>query len=172
MMAHLQLFSRFRRYPWALGVCVLGMIAAASNMVGAQALAAAASDEAPQPAVINGAGVEEFAPDQVFRILGREVVSATGEKMGRIVDVLFDHSGRPFAAVIDFGGFLGVGMRKIAVDWNALRFDLGEKKHVIILDLGREQLQAAPEYKESDKRIAVVTVPQYAPSEASTGTQW
>jgi hypothetical protein len=170
-MAHLQLFSRFRRYLWALGIGGLGMIAAASNMVGPQAVAAAASDEAPQPAAINGAGLEEFASDQLFRILGKDVVSATGEKMGRIVDVLFDHSGKPFAAVIDFGGFLGVGMRKIAVDWNALRFDLGEKNHVIILDLGREQLQAAPEYKESGKSVAVVTLPQFGPSEAATYAQ-
>jgi hypothetical protein len=82
--------------------------------------------------------------------------------MGRIVDVLFDEKGQPHAAVVDFGGFLGVGTRKIAVSWSALRFDLGEKKHVIALDLGREQLKAAPEYKytESDKPIPVVAQPQ------------
>ena len=42
--------------------------------------------------------------------------------MGRIVDVLVDRSGQVRAAIIDFGGFLGVGSRKIAVDWNALHF--------------------------------------------------
>jgi hypothetical protein len=87
--------------------------------------------------------------------------------MGRIVDVLFDEKGEPHAAVIDFGGFLGVGTRKIAISWNALRFDLGEKKNVIALDLGREQLKAAPEYKyaESDKPIPVVAQPQSPPQE-------
>jgi hypothetical protein len=40
------------------------------------------------------------------------------EDMGRIVDVIVDRSGQVRAAVIDFGGFLGVGSRKIAVDWN------------------------------------------------------
>ena len=42
--------------------------------------------------------------------------------MGRIVDVIVDRSGQVRAAIIDFGGFLGVGSRKIAVDWNALHF--------------------------------------------------
>ena len=55
-------------------------------------------------------------------ILGREVLSAANENMGRIVDVIVDRSGQVRAAIIDFGGFLGVGSRKIAVDWNALHF--------------------------------------------------
>jgi PRC-barrel domain len=114
------------------------------------------------PSALNGAGLDYFPRDHLFRILGREVVSAKGEDMGRIIDVLFDEKGQPHAAVIDFGGFLGVGSRKIAISWSALRFDLGEKKNVIALDVGREQLKAAPEYKyaESDKPIPVVAQPQ------------
>ena len=42
--------------------------------------------------------------------------------MGRIVDVIVDRAGTVRAAVIDFGGFLGVGSRKIVVDWSALHF--------------------------------------------------
>jgi hypothetical protein len=158
---------------WVLGIGAALALAAASHPAAAQAvIVAAADDEAAGTTVLHGVGLEHFAPDQVFRILGKDVVSATGEKMGRVVDVLFDHAGKPFAAVIDFGGFLGVGTRKIAVDWSALRFDMGEKKNVIILDLGREQLQAAPEYKESDKSITVVSLPQLGPSQASSDQSW
>jgi hypothetical protein len=134
----------------------------------AQAPQPAAPPSTAEPTVsppINGASLLRFAPDHLFRILGRDVMSATGEDMGRIVDVLFDDRGTPRAAVIDFGGFLGVGTRKIAIDWSALRFNMGEKKNIIALDLGREQLKAAPEYKESDKPIAVVTLPQSDASE-------
>jgi len=42
--------------------------------------------------------------------------------MGRIVDVIVNRDGQVRAAIIDFGGFLGVGNRKIAVDWRALNF--------------------------------------------------
>jgi hypothetical protein len=93
---------------------------------------------------------------EVQGILGREVRSGANEKMGRIVDVIVDRNGQVRAAIIDFGGFLGVGSRKIAVAWNALRF-LPDAKNVerIGLDLTRDQVQGAPEYKE-DKPVVVL----------------
>src|SRR6516165_7475124 len=50
---------------------------------------------------------------QVESLLGKSVLSTSGENVGRIVDVLVDRSGQIRAAVVDFGGFLGVGSRKI-----------------------------------------------------------
>jgi PRC-barrel domain len=93
---------------------------------------------------------------EVQGILGREVRSGADEKMGRIVDVIVDRNGQVRAAIIDFGGFLGVGSRKIAVAWNALRF-LSDAKNVerIGLELTRDQVQGAPEYKE-DKPVVVL----------------
>jgi hypothetical protein len=81
-------------------------------------------------------------------VLGKDVRSSKDEDMGRIVDVIVDYSGQTRAAVIDFGGFLGVGSRRIAVAWNALRFAPDEKGSTVTLDLTRDQLKAAPEYKE------------------------
>ncbi len=89
-------------------------------------------------------------------VLGRDVRSSTGEDMGHIVDVIVDLSGTVRAAVIDFGGFLGVGSRKIVVDWTALNFShLADKSDGITLDLTKEQVKAAPEYKE-DKPVVVL----------------
>ena len=89
-------------------------------------------------------------------ILGRDVRSTAGENMGRIVDVIVDRSGTVRAAVIDFGGFLGVGSRKIVVDWNALHFgQVTNKKESMTLELTQEQVKAAPEYKE-DTPIVVL----------------
>jgi PRC-barrel domain protein len=86
---------------------------------------------------------------EVEGILGRQVLDADDENMGRIVDVIVDHSGRVRAAVIDFGGFLGVGSRKIAVDWSALHFPPpGQPNAKISLDLTRDQVKAAPEYQK------------------------
>ena len=79
--------------------------------------------------------------------LGKEVRSGTGENLGRIVDVLVDRGGQVRAAVIDFGGFLGVGSRKIVVDWGALHFTPADQRDRISLDLTRDQVSAAPEYK-------------------------
>ena len=92
---------------------------------------------------------------QAETILGKEVRSKVNENIGRIVDVLVDRRGRVRAAIIDFGGFLGVGSRKIAVDWDALRFSPGDDGHnIVTLDLTRDQMKAAPEYKE--KRAVIV----------------
>jgi hypothetical protein len=86
---------------------------------------------------------------EVQGVLGREVRSAANENMGRIVDVLVDRSGQVRAAIIDFGGFLGVGSRKIAVDWNALHFPQPDKPDgPIALELTRDQVKAAPEYQD------------------------
>lgn len=97
---------------------------------------------------------------EVASILGKEVRSSANEKMGRIVDVVVDRkTGQARAAIIDFGGFLGVGNHKVAVAWNALRFppDATERRELnqIGLDLSREQVQAAPEYRE-DKPVVVL----------------
>jgi len=107
-------------------------------------------DAAPPPSVtIIGAS-------EAHGVLGRDVRSAAGEDMGRIVDVIVDRTGHVRAAAIDFGGFLGVGSRKIVVDWNALRFGkIANKKDSITLELTKAQVAAAPEYKE-DTPIVVL----------------
>ncbi len=107
-------------------------------------------DAAPPPSVtIIGAS-------EAHGVLGRDVRSAAGEDMGRIVDVIVDRTGHVRAAAIDFGGFLGVGSRKIVVDWNALRFGkIASKKDSITLELTKAQVAAAPEYKE-DTPIVVL----------------
>jgi hypothetical protein len=80
-------------------------------------------------------------------VLGAAVHSAAGEDMGHIVQVLVDQAGLTRAAVIDFGGFLGVGSRKVVVDWGALHFAPENQSQQITLDLTRDQVKAAPEYR-------------------------
>jgi PRC-barrel domain len=106
----------------------------------------------PAPAVpppVEPPAVTVLNNQEVQGVLGREVLSAANENMGRIVDVLVDHRGQVRAAIIDFGGFLGVGSRKIAVDWGALHFPLPAKPDAhITLELTRDQVKAAPEYQD------------------------
>ncbi|HEY5127446.1 MAG TPA: PRC-barrel domain-containing protein [Bradyrhizobium sp.] len=112
--------------------------------------AAAPKQPAPPPSVtIIGAR-------EAHGVLGRDVRSPADEDMGHIVDVIVDRAGGVRAAVIDFGGFLGVGSRKIVVDWKALRFGrVADKSDSITLELTKDQVTAAPEYKE-DKPIVVL----------------
>jgi len=107
---------------------------------------------APQDAVKEPApppSVTVIGAKDALGILGRDVRSPANEDMGRIVDVIVDREGTVRAAVIDFGGFLGVGSRKIVVDWNALHFgSVANKRASITLELTKEQVTAAPEYKQ------------------------
>src|SRR4051812_48375221 len=100
--------------------------------------------------------VTVIEPVDAHGILGRDVRSAANENMGRIADVIVDRGGAVRGAVIDFGGFLGVGSRKIVVEWNALHFwNVADKAASIGLELTRDQVKAAPEYKE-DQPIVVL----------------
>jgi len=124
-----------------------------------------AAKGAPAPAATPAPAAKEPAPPpsvtiigakEAHGVMGRDVRSTTDQDMGHIVDVIVERSGMVRAAVIDFGGFLGVGSRKIVVDWDALHFaHIANKGESITLDLTKEQVMAAPEYQE-DKPIVVL----------------
>ena len=93
---------------------------------------------------------------EVSTILGKSVRSSADEDMGRIVDIIVSRDGQVHAAIIDFGGFLGIGTRKIAVDWRALNFaPAGKPPGSITLDLTRNQVRLAPEYKRGEPVVVV-----------------
>ena len=95
---------------------------------------------------------------EVSTILGKSVRSSADEDMGRIVDIIVSHDGQVHAAIIDFGGFLGIGTRKIAVDWRALNFAPAGKPGLITLELTRNQVRLAPEYKRGEPVVVVGAV--------------
>jgi hypothetical protein len=118
-------------------------------------LAAAAPPPAP---------VEQVGPETAMSIMGVTIQGPAGKDVGRLTDVLVGQNGQPVAAVIDFGGFLGVGNRKVAVDWKSLKFSPGHKGHQITLELAPDQVRAAPDYK--DQRPAPVVKPHATKPEA------
>jgi len=125
-------------------------------LAGTAAAADAPSTEPPAPAVPAETPAPAPGPptttvlrqDEIQGLLGKPVRDGAGEDMGHIVNVIVDRTGQARAVVVDFGGFLGVGSRKIAVDWGALHFAPDGKRDIISLDLTKDQVKAAPEYKE------------------------
>jgi hypothetical protein len=101
-------------------------------------------------------------------ILGRDVKSPKGEDLGRVVDVLADAQGHVRVAIIDFGGFLGVGTRRIAVDWPLLRFDLNTRDKPLMLSVDRQKLQSAPEYNSNKPRVLMPPAAPDAPDAGQT----
>jgi hypothetical protein len=125
---------------------------------------AATTPATPPPPGTPPKNLQPIFPGEATTILGKKVQGAAGEDMGRVVDVLVDGEGQPRAAVIDFGGFLGVGSRKIAVDWRLLQFRPTDHKAPIQLSVTRAEVQAAPEYKEKNEPAQVVAPPTEAPA--------
>ena len=119
---------------------------------------AAAPAPAAKPAQ-HTAPVTKVPADKVVAILGQPVIGPLGTEVGRLIDVLVGQNGQPQAAVIDFGGFMGVGSRKIAVHWNTLHFNPGDPKYPIVLDLLPDQIKAAPAYQGETKPAPVVVAP-------------
>lgn len=150
-------------------VSILLMIAALWAGVAARADEPPPKDAAaaPRPSVAQKpppAEVKSVAPDAAEAILGQRVTGPQGKDIGRLVDVLVDANGQPQAAIIDFGGFMGVGNRKIAVHWSALRFNPGAAHNKITLEMTPDQIKAAPEFLNPNKAASVVTPATIAPS--------
>jgi hypothetical protein len=129
-------------------IALVGLFAGPSSSDQLQPRRVASQESVPVPLVT------VLGSKQAEGILGKQVRSSADENMGRIVDIIVDRSGQVRAAVIDFGGFLGVGSRKIAVDWGVLNFTPTEKRDVVTIELTRDQVKTAPEYK--DKRAVIV----------------
>src|SRR5262249_41280668 len=107
------------------------------------------TDSAPKAA-------EEAQKSRLVSILGREVTNREGDG-GRVIDVLVDLDGRSGAVVVEFGGFMGIGSRKVAVHWGALRLVREANRSLVTVDVSREQIRDAPEYKPNEPPTVLTT---------------
>ncbi|MEA2740714.1 MAG: hypothetical protein QOH05_4021, partial [Acetobacteraceae bacterium] len=126
--------------------------------------AAPAAPLAAPPAAPPQTAVQSVAPEAAEAILGQRVTDQEGKDIGRLVDVLVDANGQPQAGVIDFGGFMGVGNRKVAVHWSVLHFNPADAKHKVTLEMTPDQIKAAPEFLNPNKAASVVTPTDTAPT--------
>ena len=89
------------------------------------------------------------------KIEGTNVYNLAGDKLGSIDDLMIDKvSGQVRYAVLEFGGFLGMGTDRYPLPWQLLKYDTVMDGYVVPLD--KERLEDAPRYNESD-------VPAYTP---------
>jgi PRC-barrel domain len=164
-----------------LVLCIRSAIAAAALLAAAGASVGAppqdrppqTADDVPSPPAKSGppgpSYLEPLYATETTSVLGKNVIGPNGEKLGMIADVIVDRDGRPRAAVIDFGGFLGVGSRKVAIDWNLLKFDTEKRDHTAVLALDRREIQAAPEYKADAESAEMVGPPLVGSSSGDAG---
>jgi sporulation protein YlmC with PRC-barrel domain len=81
------------------------------------------------------------------RVEGTTVYNAAGDKLGTIDDLMIDkRSGQVRYAVMEFGGFLGMGTDRYPIPWSTLKYDTAQDGYVVPLD--KAQLEGAPRYAE------------------------
>ncbi len=83
------------------------------------------------------------------KVEGTKVYNEAGEKLGSVDDLMIDkRSGQVVYAVLEFGGFLGMGTDRYPLPWNMLKYDTAMDGYVVPLEKAR--LEGAPRYPEND----------------------
>ena len=99
----------------------------------------------------DGWNVVEISELTTDDLTGARLYSVKDEDIGEIDKLLVNDSGEIEKAVLDIGGFLGIGERRIAVtmdELEILRTDSGADVRVYI-DATQEELENQPEYTAS-----------------------
>jgi sporulation protein YlmC with PRC-barrel domain len=83
------------------------------------------------------------------KVEGTTVYDVRGERIGTINYFMVDKiSGQAEHAVMQFGGFLGIGADYYPIPWNLLSYDVTQGGYVV--DIDKEQLDAAPRYSDQE----------------------
>lgn len=85
--------------------------------------------------------LESMATDE---LVGKTITSRDGQEIGDVDEIVTDPTTQQKFAVVDVGGFLGVGQKSIVIGLDELQMAQGDDK--IQSDLTREELQTKTEY--------------------------
>lgn len=79
------------------------------------------------------------------KVEGTAVYNNTGEKLGSIDNLMIDkRSGQVLHAVLEFGGFLGLGTDRFPLPWSMLKYNTDLDGYVV--PIAQSQLTDAPRY--------------------------
>ncbi|MFG1462386.1 PRC-barrel domain-containing protein [Xanthobacter sp. DSM 24535] len=100
-------------------------------------------------------------------LIGTKVRGSGDESLGEVNDVLLDRNGAVVGAVIGVGGFLGVGEKDVAVPFNALELVRNNDGDSLVLRKSKEELKAAPQFKEYTAPTSAGAPAKTAPAPAA-----
>ncbi|TPK58503.1 PRC-barrel domain containing protein [Mesorhizobium sp. B2-4-19] len=111
----------------------------------------------------------------VTNIIGESVYNGTGdnaENIGKVTDVVFDKDGMAKSVVIGVGGFLGVGAKNVAFDYDKLQWAEKNGDRWLVAQTSKDELKAHPEFdsKPYGPAPAAATSTDAAAPKATTDT--
>jgi sporulation protein YlmC with PRC-barrel domain len=86
----------------------------------------------------------------------QDVYDPNNNKIGSVSDVLVAPDGRVNALIVGVGGFLGVGEKDVAVDFNAVKPTKKNDKTYLTMNATKDELKAAPGFKYDREKTAWV----------------
>lgn len=113
---------------------------------------APAADAAATPAAMPREGYNAIETEALTadNLQDATVIGPDGEDIAEVEDILLSADGKVDALLVDFGGFLGIGQKTVAVGLDNLEFAANEGGDLVIYsDFTREQLEAQPDYDEA-----------------------
>jgi sporulation protein YlmC with PRC-barrel domain len=92
-------------------------------------------------------GTTMAAPSSVdaAKLIGRNIVNANGDTVGKIDSVVIDQDGKVRYVIVGVGGFLGIGKKDVALAWDELT--ISENGEKVVTAATKDQLAALPEHK-------------------------
>ncbi len=66
-----------------------------------------------------------------------------------IGDLIIDQDGQVVAVVVNVGGFLGMGEKDVAIDWNKVKMSGNADDRDLRVDMTREELETASEFESN-----------------------
>ncbi|MFD0982266.1 PRC-barrel domain-containing protein [Tropicimonas aquimaris] len=82
------------------------------------------------------------------RLTGAPVYDGNNEHVGELGELVLAEDGQIETGVIDVGGFLGIGEKPVAVDYESMSIATDDLDRLTVhVDLGREQLEQLPEFE-------------------------
>jgi len=90
-------------------------------------------------------------------LIGQSVVNSQDESIGDINDLVTDESGKVIAVLVGTGGFLSLGEKDVALDYQDLRFVRDENENIkVIANVTQETLASAPDYETlAEQKVTV-----------------
>ncbi|MDP3536305.1 PRC-barrel domain-containing protein [Halomonas sp. M1] len=87
-------------------------------------------------------------------LMGNDVKSSVedDEDIGTISDLIINEDGQIQAVVVGVGGFLGMGEKDIAIEWDSLELtkDHDDEEYVIRVNASQDALEEAEEYERDN----------------------
>jgi sporulation protein YlmC with PRC-barrel domain len=89
---------------------------------------------------------------QAERLIGTDAVTANGDDIGEIENLLVEANGQVKAVVVEWGGFLGIGESRAAVPWDQVQ--LNEAGDQVTINMTRSEMEAMPTYNPDQPSVA------------------